>query len=210
MVTYGLGLLVILVLLYWTAAVRTGGVQSNLYAQNIGFKLGGEGPWHELLAQIYGYAALPFENFHLFFASYSGAYNLGISALRPLLSITGQGRVADQMLSQIPFTAVSPAAGSATFLTPLYAELNVEGVLIIPIFYGLLVNGLYVRFRVRPSFINFLLYLNFVYPWAWLYQQCLSVLTFYLNAGFIVFLALSLWRTATRAGSDQAKLRQTS
>lgn len=184
-----------LAIMYGTLAVRMGGSSpGNVYAQYIGFKLGEQGPLSEMLAQVYGYAALPFENFHAFFASYEGGYNLGISFFRPLLSATGQGELADEIEFGVPFTpAVSGAAGSGTFLTSLYAELNMEGLLIVPIIYGVLVNGLYVRFRKRPSFMNCFLYFNFVYPWTWLYfNNAFSALTFYINGAFVAMVTILL------------------
>jgi oligosaccharide repeat unit polymerase len=181
-------------LLIGTLSARLGSrAGEQTYARAIGFTLEGTGPAYELAAQVYGYLALPYENFRRTFELSEGGFRPGISALRPVLSASGQGRLADELLSETMFIdPVSSAAGSSTFLTPLYMELGIAGVLLVPLGYGLLVNALYTRFRASPSLLSFLLYLNFVYPWAWLYfNNAFSVLTFYLNAAFILAFAWS-------------------
>jgi len=178
---------------YGTLYIRTGMDKlGNFYARMIGFKLEGTGIFVETFAQIYGYLALPFENFHNFFETYTGGYSPGISVLRPLLSMLGKGSLADEMLAQINYEPLGGAAGSATFLTFMYAELGIWGLLFVPLIYSIFVNTLYVRFRANPSFINLFLYLNFVYPWFWLFfNNAFSVLTFYINMSFIIIIFLS-------------------
>jgi hypothetical protein len=162
-------------------------IGDDVYAKAIDFKDLDVGAFNEIFAQIYGYIALPFENFHRFYESYTGGLNPGISSLRPFLSIIAKGYIADQMLSTIFYEPVNSAAGSATFLTLLYAELGIWGLIVIPLLYAILVNLLYYRFRIKPNFINFFIYLNFVYPWLWLFfNNAFSVLSFYLNAFFVI------------------------
>jgi hypothetical protein len=93
------------------------------------------------------------------------------------------------MIDEIAYEPISGASGSATFLTFLYAELGICGLIIVPFIYGLMVNILYCNFRLKPNFINMFLYINFVYPWAWLFfNNAFSVLTFYINAFNIIIL----------------------
>ena len=186
------------VVLQATLVARIGSRSSfDDYASAIGFIPRGESPLYGVAAQAYGYLALPFENFRRAFERTDGGFHPGTSALRPLFSAAGQGRLADEMLSTIVIPdPVSSAAGSSTFLTPIYMELGLAGVLLVPIAYALLVNVLYARFRGRPSLLTYLAYLNFLYPWTWLYfNNAFSVLTFYLNALFIlgfVWVALTI------------------
>lgn len=180
-----------------TLAARIGSRSSNDdYAAAIGFIPRGDNALYGAAAQAYGYLALPFENFRRAFERTDGGFHPGTSALRPLFSAAGQGRTADEMLSRIAIPdPVSSAAGSSTFLTPIYMELGLTGVLLVPLAYALLVNVLYAQFRSRPSLLTYLAYLNFLYPWTWLYfNNAFSVLTFYLNALFIVGL---MWLTLT-------------
>lgn len=203
---YGGVLAVSLTLYYGLMVVRVGGVQVGaLYSELIGFRFGGTNPLVQMAAVVYGYAALPFENFHRFFTSYAGDLHVGIGVFRPFLAVSGAGSLADDMDARVPYPdPVSGAAGSATFLTNVYAELGIVGLVAVPVLYALLVNLLYARMRMRPSLGNVLLYLNFLYPWTWLYfNNAFSVLTFYLNAGFIVVLTFV-------AGSTQGARRLSS
>jgi oligosaccharide repeat unit polymerase len=192
-VKLGVVILVSLILFYLSTALRIGiFIESSAesYASAIGFTL--DAPTHvrESLAMVYGYTVLPFENFHRFLNSYSGGYHPGISFFRPLLSALGQGDTADAMISEIHYVAVSPAANTSTFLAALYAELGLYGLVLVPLIYGTFVNLLYVRFRRQPDFPRFFVYLCFVYPWVWIFFfNGFSVLTFYINAAFVMLLA---------------------
>jgi hypothetical protein len=181
--------LLALTILGGTLSARIGSSDYNAYAHAIGLKFAGGPRWMELVAQVYGYAALPFENFHQFYSTYPGGFHPGISVLRPFLSMVMQGRMADEMIKTIPFTAVSTAAGSHTFLTMPYAELGMAGVLLVPVLYGVLMAVLYSRLRVNPTFVNVFVYTNFMFPWLFLYfGNGFSVLTFYLNSAVVVAL----------------------
>ena len=198
-----------LTILYVTITVRMGGdIESNRYGDSIGFVLSDSGIADSLLAQIYGYLALPFENLHRFLVDYEGGFSPGISVFRPVLSIVGLGNVADEMATQIPFTPpVSSAAGSATFLTPIYAELGLFGLITIPVIYASLVNIIYIRARMRPNYLNLFLYIVFLYPWSWLYfNNAFSVLTIYINAMFVVGTAIVI-STYTSTGRPKTAIR---
>lgn len=180
-----------LAMLYFTMSIRIAMTSyispDQRYSKWIEYRLEGEGPLYELSAQVYGYLALPFENFNRFVAVHPGSFRPGLSFFRPLLSAAGMGDRADELSRGIDFNVASSGAGSNTFLSYLYAELGVWGVTVAPLIYGLLVNLLYIRFRRRPTFVSIFLYINFVYAWTWLYfNNAFSVLTFYLNAGFVV------------------------
>lgn len=198
---------------YALMTLRIGGSSvGQLYGELIGFRWRSDNPLAQLAAALYGYGALPLENFHRFFVSYDAEFRLGIGVFRPLLAITGQGEIADAMDARVPYPdPVSGAAGSATFLTNLYAEMGLIGVAVVPLLYALLVNGLYARFRLRPSLASLLLYVNFIYPWSWLYfNNAFSVLTFYLNAAFIVVFAMiaaGLARTSSVGATGGMYLR---
>jgi hypothetical protein len=184
-----------------TLMLRLGGERAfDLYADAVGFKPQGGNILVGTFVQLYGYAALPFENLARILMDYRGGTNLGISSLRPLLSITGNGRLADaiQEKAQIP-EPISQAAGSSTFLGMIFVEMGWVGVGLVPLAYALLVNGAYVLFRRRPGTTSLFLYINWVYPWAWLFfNNAFSALTFYLNALFVIGLFVLLEVTGAR------------
>jgi hypothetical protein len=182
-----------LLVYYVMMAIRISSVPlEDIYARLIGFRLEGDSPWRGPLAAIYGYMALPFENLHRFLAVHDGGSHVGISVFRPILSLSGMGDLADRIDAGIHYPAPATyAAGSATFLTSVYAELGILGVAAVPIAYAALVNALYVHMRARPTFLSVLLYANFVYPWLWLFfNNGFGVLSIYLNAAFIAAVAL--------------------
>jgi len=187
---YGLLFLCAIMIASVTLYFRMGmDTSTNIYASAIRFKYEDPTIINNVFAEIYGYFALPFENFHRFFESYDEGFNLGISAFRPLFSILGYGYVADEMINNISYEPLGGAAGSATFLTFIYGEIGIYGLVFIPLIYGLIVNILYIRFRYMPNYINMFLYMNFVYPWLWLFfNNAFSALTFYLNAMAIIMI----------------------
>ena len=190
-----------LALYYAMMTVRIGGSQvEDLYAEAIGFR--GSGPLRGPAAAVYGYTALPFENLHRFLELHDWkAVHPGVSVTRPFLSVTGQGDLADRLDAGIDYPPpASFAAGSATFLSAVYAEAGLIGAALVPILYALLVNASYVRMRRRPTIVNLLLYANFVYPWVWLFfNNGFGVLGIYLNAAFI----LAIGRLAAEADAGR-------
>ena len=126
-----MALLVAIALMYVSVVLRIGADAPNVYG-SLGFNLNVPSPLYEVLALVYAYFALPFENFHRFLMSYTGDLHLGISFFRPLLSMFGQGEVADSMIATINFNVISGAANTGTFLTPVYAELGMVGLVIVP------------------------------------------------------------------------------
>lgn len=186
----GLASLLVVSFFSGLVAIRSGTNDTYRIGDFVGFKLEA-GPLFEPLAQVYIYFALPFENLYRFYISYTGGYNWGMSVFRPFLSVTGQGDLADQIASQVDFNVMSGAANQSTFAAWVYAELGLLGLAVVPLVYGSLVNVLYARFRAKPNGVRFFVYLNFTYPWLWLYvTNGFGVLSFYLNAVFILWLFL--------------------
>ena len=181
-------LLVGLALFYGVMALRMGDVGAALYANAIDFQWQSENVFAQIGAFMYGYLALPFENMHLFVDGGIDRIHPGTGITRPILSLAGQGAWGDTLHSMVPYPKViSGAAGSATFLTGVFAELGLFGIAFIPALYAALVNVLYLRMRTRMSATSLLLYVSFLYPWSWLYfNNAFGVLTFYWNAALIV------------------------
>lgn len=165
--------------------LKTADYQLN-YAEEIRFRWR-EGLVAEAFSQLYGYLALPFENFHRFFSSYGGSFRPGVSVLRPFLAAVGRGDVADRLLEDVYFDSVSQAAGSHTFLPHVYVEFGLVGIVIVPVVYAVFINAMYVAFRHRPTPARLFLYVAFLFPWCWLFfNNAFSVLSFYINAAFVV------------------------
>jgi hypothetical protein len=181
-------LLVGLGLFYGVMALRMGDVGAALYANAIDFQWQAENVFAQIGAFVYGYMALPFENMHLFVDGGIDRIHPGTGITRPILSLAGQGAWADTLHAMVPYPKIiSGAAGSATFLTGVFAELGLFGIAFIPALYAGLVNMLYLRMRTRMSATSLLLYVSFLYPWSWLYfNNAFGVLTFYWNAALIV------------------------
>lgn len=178
---------------YMMMAIRIASIPvEDIYAGMIGFRLFEDGSMRGVAAAIYGYMAMPFDNLNRFLSAHDGSYHLGISVLRPILSISGLGDVADQIDAAVYYPApASFAAGSATFLTAVYAELGLVGAAAIPIVYASMVNVIYLQMRARPTFGNVFLYVNFMTPWLWLFfNNGFGVLSLYLNGAFVYGIGL--------------------
>jgi oligosaccharide repeat unit polymerase len=142
------------------------------------------------LGEVYGYFAMPFENFSNIFQRYAGGGLLGVGPLRPVLSLTGQSDIAERMMSHLDLDNVLLyPINTYTFLTLTYVELGLVGVLVVPLLYSAAMGILYVRFRRRPTLPSMFLYLTFVPCWMWLFvTNGFSSLSFYLIAAFVVML----------------------
>jgi hypothetical protein len=56
--------------------------------------------------------------------------------------------------------------------------------------YGLVVNLIYLRFRRSGSTTWLFIYINFMFPWVWMFfTNAFSVLAFYTNAFYVVAIA---------------------
>jgi oligosaccharide repeat unit polymerase len=181
------------VVMYAMMSIRLLGVGvDELYADFIEFRLA-DVPFRGPIATVYGYVALPFENLNRFM-TYHGGLDLypGISVLRPPLSASGLSGLADAADARVFYpAAVSAAAGSATFLTAVYAELGLVGAAVVPALYALLVNAVYIGQRRSPTIVGILLYALFIYPWAWLFfNNGFGVLSVHISAAFVIGLGL--------------------
>jgi hypothetical protein len=189
----GMAVLVFACILYIATATRITATQAGYvgptYREFIRVELDVPPPLDDAVAVFYGYAVLPFENFNRFLHSYSGGYNLGTSFFRPLLSMFMLGYIANDMSDQIAFNPIDPSANVGTFLTYIYAELGVPGLILVPIIYGLFVNFLYRKLREELTFIRLFAYLSFVYPWCYMFfTNGFQILSFYGNVVFVIVL----------------------
>ena len=152
------------------------------------------------LGEVYGYFAMPFENFSNIYQRYGGGPELGVGPLRPVLSLTGQSDIAERLMSRLDLDSVLLyPINTYTFLTLTYVELGLFGLLFVPLLYSAGMGILYARFRRRPTLPRVFLYLTFVPCWMWLFvTNGFSVLSFYLIAAFIIALSV-LHRTLVLA-----------
>lgn len=161
------------------------------YSRMIEFRYVDDVPWplNEALATPYGYTALNFENFSRFVRSSNGRSHWGASLLRPLLSATLQGSIAQTMMKdyQANYHELQGAANMGTYLRDLYFEGGAWSCVIGSCLYTALVNFAYVQFRKRQSPLWMCLYINFLFAWIWIgFNNFFAVLTVYANAAFIV------------------------
>jgi oligosaccharide repeat unit polymerase len=170
--------------------LRTGVTMGSDYmTKRLGIEIDLPEPASSFVVHLYSYVAMPFENFANFYNSYSGGYKPGIGFFRPVLSLIAQGRVADEMLRSVDFNLQLLPVNTYPFITLIYAELGMLGFLVSPIVYGLFVNGLYIRFRRRPNFPNFFVYVICPFAWLWMFSwPVFTVLTFYLYMAYTLVL----------------------
>jgi oligosaccharide repeat unit polymerase len=150
------------------------------------------GPLTSTIGEIYGYIAMPFENFaNVLRLDLHGSY-LGVGPTRPFFSLLGQSGLAEARMDHLDLDAVLLyPINTYTFLTLIYVELGIAGVVIVPFLYALFIGALYRWFRYRPSLASLSLYLLFLPCWIWLFvTNGFSVLSFYLNAAFVVALVI--------------------
>jgi hypothetical protein len=193
---------------FWLTSVLRVGDQGTAAAGAIlidwiRFRFDEHTPLNTFLATVYTYTALCFENFNRFVNSYEGGANLGGSVFRPILSAFAQGRIADELMSQVDFNyVVEGAAIAGTFMTPVFAEGGWALLLTATLAYGVLLNSIYGRLRRRPSHANLLLYCNFAFCWMFLFfSNAFATLLFYTTAGAIVLIG---WLFPTPAASAVA------
>ena len=164
--------------------------ESRAVGKLIGYKPDIPVPFYGLAAEMYGYFAMPLENFANFYkANPEGGFNPGIGFFRPLLSITGQGRLADAMIEKVDLLDGKRLwpVNTYPFITLIYAELGLIGVFVVSLLYGGMVSFFYVRFRRRPTFTSFFLYLTCPFGWLWLFSSAgFTVLAFYLYLSFVI------------------------
>src|SRR5882724_7305679 len=153
-------------------------------------------PYASTVVEVYGYFALPFENFSNFVNDYPGGWNLGVGALRPVFSATGWGGTVRGRLENINFDKYLEMLPINTypFLASIYAEAGWVGILLAPPFYAAVVGFIYLRFRTRPNLEILVLYTTVIsYCWLWMFSnQNFTGVQYYLYAAAIWPIHLSL------------------
>jgi oligosaccharide repeat unit polymerase len=189
------------------------------YAEVTGFDLAQQLPFpiNEILATLYGYSALNFQNLSNYMHDAPETFRLGTSMFRPFLSILAQGDIADAMIpDRAQWHYVSEAATVGTFLRDLYMEGGTMNCLLGAGIYALLVNFIYLRFRLKGSVVWLFVYVVFLFPWAWIFfQNAFAVLQFYVDAFYVIaiYLGTALLRVAAlrqRIGSPDVPADQRS
>jgi hypothetical protein len=158
----------------------------SAYAEKLGMSVELPDPYASVVVETYGYLALPFENFSNFVNSYPGRENLGVGVLRPIYTALGLGAIPRSELQDIDFDKYLEMLPINTypFLATIYAESGWIGIMLAPIFYALMINYLYLRFRLAPSITSFSLYsIMASYCWLWMFcNQNFTGLQYYLYA----------------------------
>lgn len=149
-------------------------------------------PVNNLISIVYGYACLNFQNFSNYVDVDDGRLRLGTSFFRPFYSIIMHGDIANELLvPKSKWNFVSRSATVGTFLRDLYMEGGAILCLIGSFIYSILVCLIYFKFKTKKNLVWLLIYANFMFPWIWLFfQNAFSVLTFYLNAFYIILIPI--------------------
>lgn len=190
----------VVIIFYSTAVFRVGETISEISAFRwLAIEVDDPSIFDIILAYVYVYTALNFENAARFIGFYEGQYMVGVSSLRPFLSMILQGGVADEMLQKIDLNTITPGFNAGTFIPLIFAELRWLGLFAVPTIYALIVNVLYSAFRREPTLNSLLLYLNFSFCWIFLFfSNAFAVLSCYTNGVFILILGAVLLRLAQR------------
>lgn len=171
-----------------TLRVEGLGVEGG-YASEIQFKYSNQlGPvLAPIVATIYGYVSLGFQNFSNVIARTDDSWRLGTSFLRPVLSAFMQGDVARSLDVPVDqWGVVSDAANVGTYLTGLYIEGHAFACLVGSFVYGVLVNAVYIRFRLKEGGMWMFAYVAFLFPWSWLFfTNAFSVLSTFTNVVYV-------------------------
>lgn len=191
-------LMVILLLMIYMTTIRMDGVgyQGGYakmiefdYSQNIGI------PLNEILANIYGYFSLGFQNFSNYMLHGDNSLHIGTSLFRPFLSALMQGDVVRSLdVSYDEWYIRLGPANVGTYLRDLYIEGGAVFCILGSIIYATLVNSIYIKFRMKGGVWMFI-YIAFLFPWAWIFfQNAFSILQIYVNAFYaFVFYSLAIF-----------------
>lgn len=183
--------------------IRVLGVRNNLgfsgliefrYADDIVY------PLNEIIATLYGYCALGFQNFSNFVDYGSDKWRIGTSLFHPFFSAFMQGDVVSRIaLPRGEWHVISDSANIGTYLRDLYMEGGVVFCLLGSLIYSSLINWLYVKFRRARGGVWLFVYVIMLFPWVWIFfQNAFSILIFYTNI-FYVCAIFALWKW-TRGG----------
>jgi oligosaccharide repeat unit polymerase len=166
--------------------LRNGFDSSDAFQTVVGTDIRVYKPIDGFLSEVYEYFALPWQNFADTFEQYRPEIRLGVGFFRPVFSLLGRGQAVDDALDRISFYPTLGPANTYPFITLIYLELGVLGVIVCPLLYGLFVNWIYARFRREPNFLNFCLYLHMPIAWMWLFSSSAFIgLHFYLTMGYL-------------------------
>jgi oligosaccharide repeat unit polymerase len=166
--------------------LRNGFDSSDAFQEVVGTDIRVYRPVDGFLSEIYEYFALPWENFADTFETYSPAIRIGVGFFRPVFSLLGKGQSVDGTLDSIGFDPSVGSANTYPFITNLYLELGMLGIIVCPLLYALFVNSIYARFRREPNFLNFCLYLHMPFAWMWLFSSNAFIgLHFYLTMAYL-------------------------
>lgn len=174
--------------------LREGENASDLFQEAIGTDIHvGSRSVDSVLAASYGYFGIPWENFVDTYESVRPETRLGVGALRPLFAIFGQGPAMDKVIDQSGFGPADYSGAGHTgpintypFITILYLESGMVGIVIFPVLYSVFANRIYANFRRRPNFLNWWLYLQVPFAWMWLFSNAaFTALNFYLCMVFL-------------------------
>jgi oligosaccharide repeat unit polymerase len=166
--------------------LRNGFDSSDAFQAVVGTDIRVYKPIDGFLSEVYEYFALPWQNFADTFDHYRPEIRLGVGFFRPVFSLLGRGQAVDDALDRIGFDPSLGPANTYPFLTLVYMELGMVGIVVCPLVYGLFVNWIYARFRREPNFLNFCFYLHMPIAWMWLFSSSAFIgLHFYLTLAYL-------------------------
>ena len=166
--------------------LRNGFDSSDAFQTIVGTDIRVYPPVDGFLSEVYEYFALPWQNFADTFDAYRPTIRLGIGFFRPVFSLLGQGAALDDSLDRINFDPTLGPANTYPFITLIYLELGILGIIVCPVLYGLFVSWIYARFRREPNFLNFCLYLHMPIAWMWLFSSSAFIgLHFYITMAYL-------------------------
>jgi len=144
-------------------------------------------PLNEIVATIYGYTALGFQNFSNYMDYDTGTLRIGTSLFHPFFSMLMQGDLVKEMI--VPHNEwhfVANAATVGTYLRDLYMEGGVFFCLLGSVIYASFINWMYVKFRRAGGGVWFFAYVIMLFPWVWIFfQNAFSILVFYTNVFYV-------------------------
>jgi oligosaccharide repeat unit polymerase len=166
--------------------LRNGFDSSDAFQAVVGTDIRVYKPIDGFLSEVYEYFALPWQNFADTFEHYRPEIRLGVGFFRPVFSLLGRGQAVDDALDRIGFDPSLGPANTYPFITLVYMELGILGIVVCPLLYGLFVNWIYARFRREPNFLNFCFYLHMPIAWMWLFSSSAFIgLHFYLTMAYL-------------------------
>jgi oligosaccharide repeat unit polymerase len=166
--------------------LRNGFDSSDAFQAVVGTDIRVYKPIDGFLSEVYEYFALPWQNFADTFQQYKPEFRLGVGFFRPVFSLLGGGQAVDETLDRIGFDPSLGPANTYPFITLIYMELGILGLIVCPLLYGLFVNWIYARFRREPNFLNFCFYLHMPIAWMWLFSSSAFIgLHFYLTMAYL-------------------------